>query len=122
MDVHIYDGHITVGEHLRIKLDNIKNNVDTDHKIYIARSFIDLCQHSISKRVLEIIVNDIGTMNNYDPSNDLNVDDILYACWDYHEDQHFLNLFEEQLYDMQSGLCSQGRTHRLYQLLVTFCE
>ncbi len=62
---------------------------------------------------------------NYDPTNDLFVDDLLYLCFEKivkNQDADFAQAFILQLGDMISGLCAQGRVIRLFQILLAFRE
>lgn len=59
---------------------------------------------------------------NYDPTNKLFADDLLWLCCEKVEndnkDRDFSNLLVAQLTEMKTGLCAQGRTTRLFQILV----
>lgn len=64
------------------------------------------------------------TSPNYDPSNDLWADDLLFLCYElYRRDSHrrprdrsdILRTLAEQLHDMSTGPCPPGRTTRLFQ-------
>lgn len=62
---------------------------------------------------------------NYDPTNDLFADDLLYLCFERvvkYQDADFAQAFILQLGDMALGLCAQGRTTRLFQILLAFRE
>ncbi len=77
----------------------------------------------LSCKALEIfkqLVVDIGTEGNHDQDNHLRVEDLLY------EIAYLLlevgltlhsQILEEQLLDMASGMCPQGRTTRLCQVI-----
>jgi len=65
----------------------------------------------------------VRTGANYDPTNDLHADDLLYLCFEKivtYQDKDFTQVFILQLTDMASGLCAQGRTTRLFQILLAF--
>lgn len=58
---------------------------------------------------------------NYDSKNRLYACDLLYLLYEKimsEEDSEYLNLTLEQLSDMATGQCSQGRTTRLFQALI----
>jgi hypothetical protein len=58
---------------------------------------------------------------NYDPTNDLHADDLLYLIYEkvcIEENEEYERMLLEQLEDMQTGLCPQGRTTRLFQVLL----
>lgn len=68
----------------------------------------------------------IARDNVYDPINKINVYDLMYilegVCKHYEDCTDLLKLIVEQLIDMSTGLCPQGRTTRLYQLAVSFID
>ena len=70
--------------------------------------------------------NTIASGDIYDPSNKIYVYDLLYIleklCEMYEDPTDLLNMLGEQLDDMSSGLCVQGRTTRLYQLMISFIQ
>lgn len=58
---------------------------------------------------------------NYDPINKLHALDLLYiVCEISLKNPEILELLEEQLNDMTTGFCPQGRTIRLYQIILPF--
>lgn len=60
---------------------------------------------------------------NYDPTNDLHADDLLYLCYEKLEEGRNKDFAEGlllQLQEMAGGLCAQGRTTRLFQLLLAY--
>ena len=59
--------------------------------------------------------------NNIDPINKLDAIDLLYIISLYQsEKQDITDLLIEQLRDMQTGFCPQGRTIRLIQIINLF--
>ena len=88
-------------------------------------------KNEISIRYLTSIVNDWGNSNNYDNTNNLSADDIMYVLsieW-YNLQlsnseliQDFSKNFFIQCMDMQTGPCPQGRVIRLWQLASIFLE
>jgi hypothetical protein len=71
---------------------------------------------------LRQIVNAIGTGANIDSTNGLVADDLICLCWKFKDDPHFLVELEIQLQDMATGFCAQGRTHRLFQILLPMIQ
>lgn len=76
--------------------------------------------NQVSISFLENIVADIGTSANIDHSNNLVADDLICIAWIYRYNVDFLRLLETQLLDMETGFCPQGRTHRLFQTIISF--
>ncbi|MEX0596282.1 MAG: hypothetical protein WD512_07255, partial [Candidatus Paceibacterota bacterium] len=69
--------------------------------------------------ILNILRTSTGTSANYDGSNNINVDKLLPLVWacvkEY--DNSAKIIFLEQIQEMRNGLCPQGRTTRLIQLV-----
>jgi len=70
------------------------------------------------------------TAENYDSSNDLRADDILYLCYELYlndtvaassggKPSDLLSILADQLHDMSTGPCPPGRTTRLFQVYVS---
>jgi hypothetical protein len=72
-----------------------------------------------TQNILNILQTSTGTPANYDGSNNINVDKLLPLVWacvkDY--DNSAKMIFLEQIQEMKNGLCPQGRTTRLIQLV-----
>lgn len=67
------------------------------------------------------IVNDKYNINNFDATNKLSAYDLLYLIA-IHIDSLDINILSEQLLDMQTGNCPQGRVIRLYQVLTEIMD
>jgi hypothetical protein len=65
-----------------------------------------------------------STNANYDQSNRYDASDMLWLCYELIRTNRddVLPILEMQLEDMSSGMCSQGRTHRLLQVVCPFQE
>lgn len=116
-NTHTYDGNIpkslvfVEGQMLPIN-DNV---VD----VIIDKAIILKFQPEAIFR-LHIMKNDMGTLNNYDATNDLWVDELLMLCARHVHNIDFMQELHIQLMDMETGFCPQGRTHRIFQLLFCF--
>ena len=79
-------------------------------------------QYLIGARAyFDVIVSSIGHVSNYDPTNDVRADDVLYLCIGLAtSSEHFCIMLLEQLKDIGNGVCSQGRCTRVIQLLVAY--
>jgi len=75
-----------------------------------------------TKRNLEIVLHDFQHQphKNYDHTNDLHADDLLYFLSELALSEDLMDLVNMQFEEMTGGLCPQGRTHRLYQLAMAF--
>ena len=84
-----------------------------------------------SEANLRTIIRDFTQDNagpNYDPTNNLFAIDLLWLCAELcfltssevaDEVSMLINI---QLEEMSSGMCAQGRTHRLFQVVASFSE
>ena len=124
-DTHIYDGNLNIN----ILSDSMKENLliintlsleEKREKCKEIRNIASRIFTPISLHYLDLIINSIGSEHNFDPTNNLNADDLLCLCWYYRNNNDFLNELELQLSDISTGSCPQGRTHRLFQILLAF--
>lgn len=114
LNTHFYDG--------KIISELFVQNLTIEEKQECGKQLLQSCLHLDPKAIhyLTSIVNDIGTLNNVDHTNHLNADDLIYFCWTFRNNEAFIKELEIQLLDMETGFCPQGRTHRLYQILIVF--
>ncbi len=122
--------HLTIQEKVAI-FDKIAREIETVLESD-ARSGERSRQHALV--FLNIIRSDLvryGRINsqaNYDPTNDLHADDLLMLCGEIlfgdalADKLEFLALLTQQLHDMESGSCPQGRTSRLIQVVASYEE
>lgn len=82
-----------------------------------------------ASRCFEVIVHTFSQAGhvknspNYDPTNDLFADDLLYLCFEQivvERNEDLARALILQLEDMSTGLCAQGRTTRLFQILLAY--
>jgi len=119
MSVHDYDHKLT-----QIKIFNISIEDKKDACLFLIQLLGPKLSPAGNKN-LWIIINSINTSSNHDKTNDILVEDILYILankikQDKIDLTDFAKLLDEQLCDMTTGFCPQGRVHRLYQLLNAF--
>jgi hypothetical protein len=71
-----------------------------------------------ARNILNILIKDFGKPINYDPINNLSVDDLLLEIATRIK-RGIIDpeTFEQQLIEMRTGMCPQGRTIRLYSVL-----
>ena len=114
LNTHFYDG--------KIKNEFPIKGLSMQEKQDCCQDLIHSCSQIDSKAMtyLTLMIKDLGLANNKDSTNHLNADDLLCLCWVYRHNVDFIKELEIQLLDMATGFCPQGRTHRLYQLLLAF--
>ncbi len=138
-ETHNYDGHLPKTSLLNSKLNSlVKSTSNIDRK----NSVINLCNevsnarsssiNPISISFFQTLINDWGTNNNFDSSNNLCADDLLYVlaiewnkikeCNDKETMVSFVDELCIQFADMQTGICREGRTTRLWQIALTYIE
>jgi len=119
LNTHTYDGKLNTG--LLPDLVLSKSLTCEQKRIY-GYELIQNMRHVNKTAIsfLKRIVKSIGTKSNFDSTNNLSADDLIYLCWLHRNNQEFIKVLEEQLMDMRTGFCPQGRTHRLFQSLLPF--
>lgn len=121
LNTHTYDGQIP---HF-LTFENIGNLKVIDDSIKISafnilRSYIISNIPNLDPLVLfyfDQIVNDKYSPSNFDTTNNMSAYDILYLICIHMEDMNMIAL-SDQLLDMRTGNCPQGRVIRLYQILM----
>ena len=142
---HHYDG-VLGNEMVFTKEFLASNGMSYDAKLAIVNTFIsDILGFNLPEKdnacndYLRTIVAQWGTSQNYDATNDVHAEDMLYIlALEFNNmrllfcsDEHFVNntslqdfcreLFI-QLSDVQTGACPQGRTTRLWQIVYGYFE
>ena len=91
--------------------DKLRNKLKSLNTSVIAMKFYD--------QIIESYVNDDG--KNYDPINKLEPIDLLHRIFIISETNHEITVsLKEQLEDMKTGFCPQGRSIRLIQIINAF--
>lgn len=114
-DTHCYDGKIVN------QLDySSLSGLTLEEKKAHCESLLQYQWSPTAGIYLQRVLAAMGTPANYDPTNNLNADDLLCLTVAKCSEQDFRQEMDIQLADMVTGDCPQGRTHRLYQLLLAF--
>lgn len=103
MNIHIYDG-------------KVRDELLYDKDIPILN---DTIRNFSNHPCWQIIIEDWGTFKNYDNLNNLRVEPFCKLIAEKLPPE-LKSVFEEQLQDMLSGLCPQGRAVRLFQMVNSF--
>lgn len=119
-DTHHYDGKLQglikeIFDKIPIENPNMENIYNQIRELSLSLKFT---RHNQVIQALGLFEND--KQNNYDPTNKVSVEDILPRLWiivEKWEDSAKL-IFLEQIADVVNGSCSQGRTTRLFQLII----
>lgn len=140
-DTHYYDGKFK--EQYKIYRDYDEKNCVTFDYIFLLFNYnivldeiTEFIQNykSVNQSIISMKKNAMKTINlfktqdkqNYDPKNDIHVNDILPRVWRFikNEKDGLLKLiFLEQIADISAkGACSQGRTTRLYQIYALYMD
>jgi len=117
VNTHFYDTKLKELYQHMLELDNKALQKPLPLKVTVAeiRSSAHDCDRGKLNRVLSML--ESNDINNYDPANNIHVHDLLPRVWRFvknYEDTARAG-FYEQLIDILSGSCSQGRTTRLIQ-------
>lgn len=98
-----------------------KNSIGPEEKQKVLKILIDSLVDESARSYARTICADIGKSSNYDVTNDLIADDILYECALLADEKNdVMKVLEQQLSEMSSGACPQGRCVRLFQVLDAF--
>lgn len=138
LSTHFYDNKVVLDEEIVNKLNSIPFTV----KKGIVYQFItDILSMDVTEKdnaaifFLNTIKNEWRQNSNFDNTNNICAEDVLYICaleWnniqmlDIDEmtiiSTDFSRLFFTQLSDIQSGQCAQGRVIRLWQIAKSYLE
>ena len=129
LNTHYYD--LKLGDQRDVIKDMLKDAEDATDKI----EELIFIEHMIStrpnsthesQRNISIIINDFRfgrREKNYDCTNSLRADDILYLFASFiRRDIEVCDMLNIQLGEMAGGMCPQGRTHRLLQILIPLID
>lgn len=88
--------------------------------VYLRREIIhDITALKFYDQMIDDFVQ--NTNNNYDPVNNIDTIALLYIVYlIYIDNSNIIPLLVEQLKDMKTGFCPQGRTIRLVQLIQSY--
>ena len=129
LDTHYYDGKLRTNRLLQIVHNQQRLPIE-DKKTFFTRLLQDLelnpavpgLYRSTALRAVKQITRGIRQAPNYDGSNGMYADDVLYlVCKKIEETKNTdaLVYLSEQLSDiMTSGQCAQGRSTRIFQVLM----
>ena len=97
-------------------------NKHPDKTPYCTRS-LNVLLGEINRTLNDPLVNQVSDLllntpsQNYDPVNDVDFVELLSLTWSLITSD-LIDLFKEQYTDILNGTCSQGRTTRIFQILV----
>lgn len=114
MNVHIFDGQIKVSDEYNKDCESF----DICDRDLLRESKLKLSPSAYE--VLKTIIHDKQTEKNHDNTNNLCAYKLIHLCHKYYDNNDFIQDLEIQLIDMKTGMCAQGRTHRLYQLYIAY--
>jgi len=126
-DTHYYDTKLKEEYKRLVNIDNcflrspmsfddtiidIQNRLNLD---YSMNKLLDEDTINKAKSVLDLVLQD--RINNYDVLNDIHFEDLLPRVWRFlkNYESEGLVVFYEQLKEITSGSCPQGRTTRIFQ-------
>lgn len=118
-DTHVYDGKLVCDDIPHI---HEMESINLEQKIMYGMElmFAVMKLNGEAGSIMQELVSSMGTNKNIDITNMLNADDLIMLCWKHRNNNNFMGELIIQLIDMKTGLCPQGRTHRLFQILLAF--
>lgn len=129
MNVHIFDGELLESKLLLSSYLESAAEVLSEDKIITFERLRTFIQPNGANVNFDTIVNDFkihghNQGSNYDQSNGLYADDLLYLCavimQNLDDKDELILIINQQLMDMMGGICAQGCTHRLFQIIMAF--
>lgn len=119
-ELHSYDTRL--GEYTPLKTENEVIELELER----LTNYFTLSPKAVE--ILKILIRDMGTPANEDNINGVNVDNMLRDIYILGKTYYELtseispqsSVLSEQLEEMSSGMCPQGRCIRLYQVILTF--
>ena len=125
---HNYDNNISADIYNKLfPLIIETKKVSGETKLVLFDNLRSLISHDkLAIKYYDMMVQDYISQNrnNIDPINKVDAIDLLYIistfCQNNQESVDIIDLFIEQLKDMQTGFCPQGRTIRLIQIINIF--
>lgn len=124
IDTHFYDGKIYITEVIRDRI-NKAQLISLDEKRRSAERIRSKLTELSSVRYLDIILADWGKESNYDPTNNIHTEDLLWLCENDMKDNDLkdndlLKVLQVQLEEISLGSCPQGRVTRVFQAWISF--
>jgi len=116
LNTHTYDGKLD-GDFIKY-IQNVSTSAD--EIITCGNEFLKRITEPTAQKYLTSIIEGVNTASNYDPSNNIRAENILYLLYQFIDNKDCLETLETQLIDMATGACPQGRTHRLFQVLMAY--
>lgn len=119
MDVHSFDGQLG-NDMYYTSYTGTPDELEKLRKIWNLEVVKELSPGA--KQMLIILLNDVGKDSNCDSRSNMTVENILYEIQYRIEMLEFpieVGTFEDQLIDMKTGMCVQGRTSRLIQVMLS---
>lgn len=122
LSTHHYDGN------LKARLQELKPHFDRarsipiDRKMKAFQEIYSAMRNPYAKQNIKMLCYPGGA--NYDPSNQYDASDVLWLCYEIVKSgaEDALPVLETQLAEVSLGSCSQGRTHRLFQVVSSMAE
>ncbi len=123
-NTHFYDNKVSKSLISRIEDDiqsfhGISKQEKLDRFLHVRGLLISNGITPTGLKYYDIMIEDfkVGNKNNCDPINNLDAIDLLYCVVNK---PNTLPILCEQLEDMKTGFCPQGRTIRLVQIISVF--
>lgn len=119
-DTHSYDGKLDTRHYTVCSCSRAEKMKGLKHLESALKMRGGWCEKAVSAIVTDY---ESGSRSNYDTANKLDAGELLYQCYRLWQSDRCADvepLLVAQLNEMSSGMCPQGRTTRLWQVLFTF--
>lgn len=124
LNTHFYDGKLNRNPNLDAKIESVRD-IDENEKRRVILQFFQQPKNKLSKigneymrKVIDDMIHPNGKVKNFDGKNGLWAGDVLYLICKNNPSRTIVDVINVQFEDMRTGLCPQGRSTRLYQVLL----
>lgn len=142
LNTHNYDNNVDLSLDLGVEIvEKLDKHSSNEKKDVVCQFVFEILTMNVPEKdnasvhFLNTVVNEWGLPSNFDNTNIMWAEDMLYICaleWNnisllpidemVSMRNDFSKLLFTQLSDMQSGPCAQGRTIRLWQIAKAYLE
>jgi len=119
LNTHFYDGNLKERlEKIKPELDRVQQK-SREEKATMYLNVLHRIREPQARANLMALIRDFTTNanSNFDTSNSFSADDLMCIIAEKLDWEDTLAMLETQLVEMSSGMCPQGRTHRLFQIV-----
>jgi hypothetical protein len=115
LQTHNYDGKLHERKQLYINEINRVRTLDKRREFEELKNLLQLPPQQ--QMLFDAITQ--SNVGNYDPTNDMDAKDLIFLCFEKRQEEAMVPLLRLAFEDMLTGSCPQGRSTRMFQVLVS---